>query len=136
MYNCISTFILEKESKAREGLRMTGVGNWSLILSWYLTYGMLYFVMSLAMAFVSVLGPSFALSTLRYPFVWGKGVLNGYSSKCVSLWDSLMFGRLAMGFANVRAGTQKTPRSESHSEISTRVPFLYCGACGLHQHQH
>ena len=47
-----------------------------------------------------------ALSTRRYPFVWGKGVLNGYSSTRVSLWDSLMFGRLAMGFANVRAGTR------------------------------
>ena len=51
-------------------------------------------------------GPSFALSTLRYPFVWMKGVLNGYSSTRVSLWDSLMFGRLAMGFANVRVGTR------------------------------
>ena len=39
----------------------------------------------------------------RYPFVRGKGVLNGYSSTRVSPWDSLMFGRLAMGFANVRA---------------------------------
>ena len=48
-------------------------------------------------------GPSFALSTLRYTFVWGKGVINRYSSTRVSLWDSLMFGRLAMGFANVRA---------------------------------
>ena len=51
-------------------------------------------------------GPSSALSTLRYPFVWMKGVLNGYSSTRVSLWDSLMFGRLAMGFADVRAGTR------------------------------
>ena len=42
-------------------------------------------------------------STLEYPFVWRKGVLNGYSSTRVSLWDSLMFGRLAMGFANGRA---------------------------------
>ena len=44
--------------------------------------------------------------TLRYPFVWREGVPNGYSSTRVSLWDSLMFGRLAMGFANVRAGTR------------------------------
>ena len=35
-----------------------------------------------------------------------KGVLNGYSSTRVSQWDSLMFGRLGMGFANVRAGTR------------------------------
>ena len=35
-----------------------------------------------------------------------KGVLNGCSSTRVSLWDSLMFGRLAIGFANVRAGTR------------------------------
>ena len=33
-----------------------------------------------------------------------KGVLN--ASTRVSLWDSLMFGRLAMGFANVRTGTR------------------------------
>ena len=51
-------------------------------------------------------GPSSRPSTRRYPFVWRKGVLNGYSSTRVSLWDSLMFGRLAMGFANVRAGTR------------------------------
>ena len=51
-------------------------------------------------------GPSFALGTRRYPFVWRQGVLNGYSSTRVSLWDSLVFGRLAMGFANVRAGTR------------------------------
>ena len=35
-----------------------------------------------------------------------KGVLNGYSSTRVPLWDSLVFGRLDMGFANVRAGTR------------------------------
>ena len=48
-------------------------------------------------------GPSFALTgnTLRYPFVWRKGALNGYSSTRVSLRGSLMFGRLAIGFANV-----------------------------------
>ena len=39
--------------------------------------------------------PSRGLSTLVYHFVWGKGVLNGCSSTRVSLWDSLMFGRLA-----------------------------------------
>ena len=40
--------------------------------------------------------------------MWGKGVLNGYSSTRVSLWDSLVFGRLAttMGFATVRADTR------------------------------
>ena len=51
-------------------------------------------------------GPSSAPSTRRYPFVWLNGVLNGYSSTRVSLWDSQMFGRLAMGFANVRASTR------------------------------
>ena len=40
-------------------------------------------------------GPSSPpLSTLEYPFVWRKGVLNGYSRTRVSLWDSLMFGRV------------------------------------------
>ena len=43
-------------------------------------------------------GPSFALSTLRYPFVWRKVVLNGYSSTY-----------LAMGLANDRAGTRYPP---------------------------
>ena len=32
-----------------------------------------------------------------------RGVLNGYSSTRVSLWVSLMFGNVAVGFANVRA---------------------------------
>ena len=39
-------------------------------------------------------GPSSALSTRRYPFVRRNGVLDGYSSTRVSLWDSLMFGRV------------------------------------------
>ena len=29
-----------------------------------------------------------------YPFVWRNGVLNGYSSTRVSLWDSLTVGRV------------------------------------------
>ena len=45
-----------------------------------------------------------SLSTLLYG---GKGVLNGHSSTRVSLWGSLMFGRLAMGYANVRAGARE-----------------------------
>ena len=40
------------------------------------------------------------------PLCGKKMVLTGCSSARVSLWDSLMFGRLAMGFANVRAGTR------------------------------
>ena len=32
------------------------------------------------------------VTTLEYPFVRRRGVLNGYSSTRVSLWDSLMFG--------------------------------------------
>ena len=36
---------------------------------------------------------------LKYPFVLEKRTR-------VSLWDSLMFGRLAFGFANVRVGTR------------------------------
>ena len=61
-------------------------------------------------------GSSFALSTLRYPFVWRKWVLNGYSSTRVSLWDSLMFGRLAMGFANVRAGYSSTETENTQAD--------------------
>ena len=33
-------------------------------------------------------------STRRYPLVWRKGVLNGYSSTRISLCDSLMLGRV------------------------------------------
>ena len=52
------------------------------------------------------------LSTLQNPFVWRRGVLSGYSSTRVSLWDSLLSGRLAMGLATVRAsryGTRQCP---------------------------
>ena len=38
-YTVISTYITEKETKVREELRMMGVSNMSLIVSWYLTYG-------------------------------------------------------------------------------------------------
>lgn len=33
-----------------------GVGNWTLVLSWYLAYGMVYAVLSLCMTVASVLG--------------------------------------------------------------------------------
>ena len=36
-----------------------------------------------------------------------KGVLNGHSSARVSLWDWLMFGRLAMGCANAPRTTEE-----------------------------
>ena len=38
--------------------------------------------------------PVLRLVPRRYPLVWRKGVLNGYSSTRVSLWDSRMFGRV------------------------------------------
>ena len=53
VFNAAQTFILEKESKAREGLRMQGVGNCTLIASWYLSLGATYFVMALLMAIAS-----------------------------------------------------------------------------------
>ena len=54
----------------------------------------------------------------------GKGVLNGYSSTGVSPWDSRMFGRLAMGFANVRASRYGI-RLCSGGYSSTKTPS--CG---------
>ena len=52
-------------------------------------------------------------STRRYPFVWRKGVLNGYSSTRVSLWDSLMFGRVSrwysLMFGRVRYSSPSAP---------------------------
>lgn len=53
VFNAAQTFILEKETKAREGLRMQGVGNCTLIASWYLSLGLTYFIMSLLMAIAS-----------------------------------------------------------------------------------
>ena len=77
VYNAAQTFILEKESKAREGLRMqgkrprycwrlgcilprvpaislrAGVGNCTLIASWYVSLGSVYFILALLMAIAS-----------------------------------------------------------------------------------
>jgi ABC-type multidrug transport system fused ATPase/permease subunit len=53
LYNAASTFGLEKESKIREALRMQGVSNGTLVSSWFLSLGLQYFVMALAMAFAS-----------------------------------------------------------------------------------
>ena len=53
VYNAAQTFILEKESKAREGLRMQGVGNCTLIASWYVSLGSVYFILALLMAIAS-----------------------------------------------------------------------------------
>ena len=53
VYNAAQTFILEKESKAREGLRMQGVGNCTLIASWYVSLGSVYFILALLMTIAS-----------------------------------------------------------------------------------
>lgn len=45
-YLAISTFISEKETRVREGLKMMGVTNAALIISWYLTYATILFVMT------------------------------------------------------------------------------------------
>ena len=48
----------------------------------------------------------------------------------ISLWDSLMFGRVPGG----RVPGTRPNMSESHSEISTRVPF--CIAAGIGRRPH
>ena len=50
IYNAAQTFILEKETKVREGLRMQGVGNCTLVASWFASLGLQYFAMALLMA--------------------------------------------------------------------------------------
>ena len=50
----IATFIEEKESRVREGLRMMGVQNMSLILSWYILHFFLFLVLNvILMVFTS-----------------------------------------------------------------------------------
>ena len=43
----IADLIVEKESKVRESLRMIGVSNVSIILSWYATYATIFFGLAL-----------------------------------------------------------------------------------------
>ena len=53
VYNASQTFILEKETRVREALRMQGVGNCTLVTSWFVTLGVQYFVMALLMTVAS-----------------------------------------------------------------------------------
>ena len=62
----------------------------------------------------------------------------------VSLWDSLMLGRLAMGFANVRAGTrvpgslpvrQDTRFKHSASESQKNKTYTESERCGRALHR-
>lgn len=53
VFNATQTFILEKESKVREALRMQGVGNAALVTSWFVSLGSQYVIMSLLMAIAS-----------------------------------------------------------------------------------
>jgi ABC-type multidrug transport system ATPase subunit len=53
VYNAAQTFILEKETKVREALRMQGVGNITLVASWFASLGLVYFVMALGMSIAS-----------------------------------------------------------------------------------
>ena len=50
-----------------------------------------------AIPYAAACASALAPATTSYPlvpFCMGKGVLNGYSSTRISLWDSLMFGRV------------------------------------------
>jgi ABC-type multidrug transport system ATPase subunit len=51
-YLAISTFIQEKETRIREGLRMMGVTNSALIISWYATYAWITLLLSIALSAV------------------------------------------------------------------------------------
>lgn len=71
VYNITSTFIIEKETKIRESLRIGGVGNWTLIISWYLVYGAVYFVMAVLMTAASLAGLfGTASGLLLFVFYW------------------------------------------------------------------
>ena len=80
-------------------------------------------------------GPSFALSTLKYPFVWRKGVLNGYSGTGVSLWDSLVFGRV-LEYSNTLehpppAGSLDVSHESAPEEPEPQPAFEFGTSCSL-----
>ena len=52
VYMVASNFIVEKETKIRETLKMMGVTNGSIILSWYLTYAWIQLIVTLLLSIV------------------------------------------------------------------------------------
>ena len=67
-----SSMVLEKESKIREGMRMMGLKDFPLIISYYLTYFIIFTPLSFAMALELKFGnvfPQAAVGTLFF-FFW------------------------------------------------------------------
>lgn len=57
----VAVIVLEKEVRAREMMRIMGVSDFMIILSWYLTYATFFFVLSLLMTVIcGVIFPSSA----------------------------------------------------------------------------
>ena len=77
---------------------------------------------------------SLFLVHLKVPFCVGRrGTKRVLEYARLAIWDSLMFGRLAMGFAHVRAGTRVLTRGSDRSRAAwalgsrifgTQIPFL------------
>ena len=70
-----ASMVLEKESKIREGMRMMGLNDGPLILSWYFTYFLLYTPLALAITIETKYGnvfPQVEFGTLFF-FFWTYG---------------------------------------------------------------
>jgi len=86
----IRGIVHEKETKMREGMRMMGLNYSSLYLSWFLTYGFIFFVISLVIAVISQ-GSLFARSAAS--LVFGYFFLFGLSIISYCFLVSVLFNR-------------------------------------------
>jgi ATP-binding cassette subfamily A (ABC1) protein 3 len=86
----IRGIVVEKETKLREGMRMMGMMDAPLILAWYLTYGIMFFFIALAVT-ATVKNSFFSLSdgTLLFLFFWAFG----WSSTALCFLLSTFFSR-------------------------------------------
>jgi ATP-binding cassette subfamily A (ABC1) protein 3 len=117
-YLAISTFITEKETRVREGLKMMGVTNAALIISWYLTYAIILFVMTfcltLALKLTLMRLTSFVLLNLFFWLFTMSYIAFGYLIH--TFFDKAMTGGIvgmimsfAMFVVKVAAITPDTP---------------------------
>jgi ATP-binding cassette subfamily A (ABC1) protein 1 len=85
VFSIIATLVEEKETRARELLRMMSVRTESLVASWYITYGCVFLGLNLVLTLSSSVG-------------WGVGVFARASSSLLFVF-MFLFSMSSIGYA-------------------------------------
>jgi hypothetical protein len=131
----INELISEKETKVRESLRMLGMGNASLIGSWYITYAMIFAVLCTVFVFTASLRifaySSFSLLWVFF-WVWCMSFV-AFAYVCQAFFDTARTGGIIGMLLSFAQWVLYTGLTSSGALTATQLRMLFllpnCAFC-------